>query len=162
MTLMNKEQLIELVSSRLRLLRSEYNFSQEKMAEVIGISKKTLVQIEKDRSLASWTTVVAVLGIFRESEIIKMTIGDDPLEIVELISFDNITVPKNTTGGGKMFWRTIDSLKQFRVQKHILTGHYRIIDGNDKRWVSSLQKDYIMNQLEELIKRGEDDEEKTE
>lgn len=162
MTLMTKEQLIELVSSRMRLLRSEYNFSQDKMAEIIGVSKKTLVQIEKDRILASWSTVVAVLGIFRESEIIKMTIGEDPLEIVEMISFENVTIPKNTTGGGKMFWRTLETKHQFRVQKHILTGHYRIIDGNDKRWVSALNKDYIQSQLNELIQRGEDDEEKTE
>ena len=159
MTVTTKEQLIEIVSSKMRLLRSEYNFSQEKMAEILGLSKKTLVQIEKERTMASWTVVMAVCGLFRESEIIKMTIGEDALEIIEAITFENLNVPKNTTGGGRMFWKTLEGKRQFRIQKHLLTGHYRVIDGNDKRWISSFDKEYIYKEFEQLIIRGEDNEE---
>ncbi len=162
MIINTKEHLKEIVSSKLRLLRSEYNFSQDKMAEILGLSKKTLVQIEKNRMLASWTVVVAVCGLFRESEIIKMTIGDDPLEIVEAITFDKVSTPKNVTGGGRMFWKTLLSEKQFRLQKHVLSGHFRVIDGNDKRWVSSFDEQYIYNEFESLLKRGKDHEEETE
>lgn len=162
MNVTTKEQLIEIVSKKMRLLRNEYNFSQEKMAEILGVSKKTLVQIEKDRNPASWTMVVAVCGLFRESEIIKMTIGEDALEIVEAITFENLNVPKNVTGGGRMFWKTLEGKKQFRIQKHLLTGHYRVIDGNDKRWISSFDEEYIYNEFKLLIKRGEDHEEEVE
>jgi DNA-binding XRE family transcriptional regulator len=147
------------ISKRLRLLRNEYNFSQEKMSEILGISKKTLVQIEKDRVNASWTVVVAVCGLFRESEIIKMTIGEDPIGIAEAISFDKLSVPKNSTSGGRMFWKTLKGEKQFRMQRHLLSGHYRVIDGNDKRWVSSFDQSFINKEFNMLLERGEDHEE---
>lgn len=61
---LTKDDLAVIVSNKIRLIRSEYNFSQEKMAETLGISKKTLVQIEKGRNTASWTMVIAICGIF--------------------------------------------------------------------------------------------------
>lgn len=156
MILSTREQLIELVSARMRLLRNEYNFSQDKMAEVIGISKKTLVQIEKNRVFASWPVVVTICSIFRESEILRMTIGEDPIGVIEAVSFEDVIIPKNLTGGGRVFWKTIESKRQFRVQKHLLTSHYRLIDGNDKRWISTFNEDIIFEKLEELIRRGEE------
>lgn len=49
---MDKDYITELISSKLRLIRTESRYTQEKMANVLGISKKTLVQIEKGRSTA--------------------------------------------------------------------------------------------------------------
>lgn len=49
---MDKEYITELISSKLRLIRAESGYTQEKMANVLGMSKKTLVQIEKGRSAA--------------------------------------------------------------------------------------------------------------
>ncbi len=49
---MNREEIIMLVSDKLRLIRTEAGYTQDKMAEIIGVSKKTLVQIEKGRVLA--------------------------------------------------------------------------------------------------------------
>ena len=57
---MNREEIIMLVSDKLRLIRAEAGYTQDKMAEIIGVSKKTLVQIEKGRVLAGWSTVVTV------------------------------------------------------------------------------------------------------
>ena len=159
---LSKESLIDIISNKMRLLRSEYNFSQEKMSEILGLSKKTLVQIEKNRASASWTVVIAVCGIFSESEILKMTVGEDPLSIIEAISFGNISVPKRTTGGGRMFWKTILQEAQFRIQRHVLSGHFRIIDGNDKRWSSSFDETFIKDELKILLVRSKDNEEKTE
>ncbi|PFB11956.1 helix-turn-helix domain-containing protein, partial [Bacillus cereus] len=42
---MNKELIIELISMKIKLIRTEKGYTQDKMAEVLGISKKTLVQI---------------------------------------------------------------------------------------------------------------------
>ncbi|QVK21789.1 transcriptional regulator [Mycoplasmatota bacterium] len=159
---MTKDDLISIVSKKIRLLRSEYNFSQAKMSEILGISKKTLVQIEKERIISSWTMVVAICGIFRESEILKMTLGGDPIELVEAIVFESVSVPRNITGGGRMFWRTVDSRGKFKVQKNIISSHYRIIDGNEKRWYSSFNKEFIMEEFQMLIKRSEDHEEEIE
>ncbi len=156
-----KDQLIIMVSQKMRLLRNEYHFTQEKMADIIGISKKTLVQIEKDRMLASWTVVIAICGLFRESDILKMTLGDDPIEIIEAISFENTPLPKQLTGGGKMFWKTIEKQGKFKIQRNIFSNHLRIIDGHGKRWISSYNKDIIQQQFKQLIESGESDAKET-
>ena len=57
---MDKQEVIDLLSSKMKLIRVEKGYTQDKMAEVLGISKKTLVQIEKERTQANWTQVVAL------------------------------------------------------------------------------------------------------
>ena len=52
---MDKEYVIQLISLRIRMIRLEKGYSQDKMASIMGISKKTLVQIEKERVQAGWT-----------------------------------------------------------------------------------------------------------
>ncbi len=152
---MEKQTLIRVVSEKMRLLRNEYHFSQEKMAETIGVSKKTLIQIEKERTLASWSTIISVCALFRKSEILQMTLGDDPLPIVEAISFEKMLLPKKMTGGGKMFWKTIEQEGKFKIQKNLLSNHYRLIDGNGFRWISTFDKDYVFKQFNTLIRRDE-------
>jgi predicted DNA-binding protein (UPF0251 family) len=39
---MQARDIVILLSERLRLVRSEYNLTQERMAEILGLSKKTL------------------------------------------------------------------------------------------------------------------------
>lgn len=162
MGILTQEELISIVSKKLRLIRSEYNFSQDKMAEVLGISKKTLIQIEKERNEASWTLVIAVCGLFRESEILKMVLGEEPIELVETLVFKSMSTPKNLTGGGKVFWKDIKAQGRFKIQKNIISSHYRIIDGNNRRWYSSFDKEYILEKFEELLEGGKDSEEETE
>lgn len=159
---LTQEELTSIVSKKLRLIRSEYNFSQDRMAEVLGVSKKTLIQIEKERMDASWTLVIAVCGLFRESEILKMVLGEDPIELVETITFTNIDSPKNLTGGGKVFWKDVVSEGRFKVQKNMISSHYRIIDGSNKRWYSSFDKDYILEKFRLLLEEGKDYEEEIE
>jgi DNA-binding XRE family transcriptional regulator len=47
---MDRKQFIEICDSKLKMIRIEFSYSQEKMALILGISKKTLVEIEKGRS----------------------------------------------------------------------------------------------------------------
>lgn len=162
MNKLTQQDLIMIVSKKMRLLRSEYNFSQDKMAEILGISKKTLIQIEKERNQASWTLVVAICGLMRGSEILRMTLGEDPLELVETLVFDQVFIPKNITGGGRVWWKDIRTQDKFRIQKNILSGHYRIIDGNNRRWMSSFDKGDIVEKFESLLKGGKEDEEEIE
>ncbi len=37
---MDKDQIIKIISSKIRLIRLEKRYSQDKMAEIMGISKK--------------------------------------------------------------------------------------------------------------------------
>src|SRR3712207_9282403 len=57
---MNRNEFIEKIDSKLKLIRNEKEFSQDKMSEILGISKKTLVQIEKGRASLGWSGAVVV------------------------------------------------------------------------------------------------------
>ncbi|MBQ3031325.1 MAG: helix-turn-helix domain-containing protein, partial [Anaerotignum sp.] len=61
---MTKKDFAVQMDASLKSVRKEYGFTQEKMAAVLGISKKTLVEIEKGRSSLGWTGAAAFAAIF--------------------------------------------------------------------------------------------------
>ncbi|MBO0600121.1 helix-turn-helix transcriptional regulator [Sporosarcina sp. E16_3] len=149
---MNKEQMIELISSKIRLIRLEKNYSQEKMADIMGISKKTLIQIEKGRTLSGWTNVIAVCALFRDSEILRSVLGDEPLEIIETIAHNGIDRPRDRSMGGRVWWQEIDNQGSFRLQQNVISQHYRILDDKNYRWYSSFEEQEALTRLSELFK----------
>ncbi|WP_054753199.1 helix-turn-helix transcriptional regulator [Piscibacillus salipiscarius] len=80
---MNEQELVKVLSSKIKLVRSEFKYNQDEMASILGISKKTIVQIEKDRQLASWPVIVTFASIFRDSSIIQQEFGEE--DIVHLL-----------------------------------------------------------------------------
>lgn len=147
---MDKENFIELISNKMKLVRTEQEFSQDKMAEILGISKKTLVQIEKGRTTASWTTVVAFCALFNHSELLVSLIGDNPVEFVQLIAKNIDDTPKEKTMGGKIWWKEIKVKGHFRLQQNLISNHYRILDEDNYRWFSSFEEDEATKRLDEL------------
>lgn len=85
MIAINQGTIIDNLSAKIKLIRVESNYTQEKMATVLGISKKSLVQIEKRWNNANWTTIVALCALFRHSDIIRITIGEDVLKTLETV-----------------------------------------------------------------------------
>lgn len=155
---MNKEQLIELISGKIRLIRLEKGYSQEKMADIMGISKKTLIQIEKGRTLSGWTNVIAVCALFRDSEILRSALGDEPLEIVETIAHNGIDRPRDRSMGGRVWWQEIDIKGNFRLQQNVISQHYRILDDKNYRWYSSFEEQEALMRLTELFNGESSDE----
>lgn len=147
---MDKEQVIKLISSKMKLIRTEMGYTQFKMAEVLGMSKKTLVQIEKGRTQAGWTNVIAVCALFRSSEILQSVLGSDPLEIIELIAHESISRPKQKTMGGKIWWKEINKKDRYYLQQNLVSLHYRIIDEEDYRWFSTFDRNEAEEHLAEL------------
>lgn len=150
---MDRETFIQLISRKMRLIRVERGYSQEKMASIIGISKKTLVEIEKERILAGWTTVIAVCTLFRQSEILQATIGEDPIEIVETLAHEEITLPKQKSMGGRIWWREVEEAGIFRLQQNLFSQHFRILDEEDYRWYSSFDETEAKKRLQELAQK---------
>ncbi|WP_019240231.1 MULTISPECIES: helix-turn-helix domain-containing protein [Bacillus] len=148
---MNKEDVITIISNRMKLIRNENNYTQDKMAEILGISKKTLVQIEKGRTSATWTCVVATCCLFSHSEIIQSKLGNEPLEVIETLAHERIVSPKEKTMGGKVWWKTIKKDQTFILQQNIISQHYRIIDTDHYRWFSSFDKDEAVRYFNDLI-----------
>lgn len=67
---MDRNEFIKKTDEKLKLVRSEYDYTLDKMAEILGISRKTLIQIEKERASLEWTGAVTLCTIFRDGEIL--------------------------------------------------------------------------------------------
>ncbi|TGB04492.1 helix-turn-helix transcriptional regulator [Halobacillus salinus] len=147
---MDKEDLRSQVSEKMKLIRVEYGYTQNRMADCLGLSKKTLVQIEKGRTLAGWTTVVAVCSLFQGSEVLKGMLGDAPIEIVETLAHDQVDRPAGRTMGGKVWWQNIEESEMFILQQNLISQHYRIIDQEYQRWYSSFEKKDALERYREL------------
>ncbi len=147
---MNREEFIRIVSEKMRLVRVEVNFTQDRMAEILGISKKTLIQIEKGRVQAGWNTAVTFCALFRDSEILQSVFGNDPLEVISVLAFNHYERPKEKTMGGIIWWREIDQTGDFRLQQNMFSQHFRILDKQNRRWCSSFDEGYMKKRLQEL------------
>ncbi|MCY6485757.1 helix-turn-helix domain-containing protein [Clostridium aestuarii] len=153
---MNREEFIKKIDSKIKLIRNERNYTQDKMAEIIGISKKTLIQIEKERGSLGWTGAVAVCSIFKDSEILQMTLGGDAQDIILSLAFDKYEENYTITMGGKIWWDEILAKGEYRVQKNIISNHYRILNKGDRRICYSFDSEYINKRLDELYSKDEE------
>ena len=88
---MEKKQFVELMDEKLKLIRTEYGLTQDKMAIILGISKKTLIEVEKNRKSLGWTGSVALASIFSESTILHDAVGGD-MSIIIRFSFKDVDV----------------------------------------------------------------------
>lgn len=150
---MSRDAFVKKVSEKLKLIRIENNYSQDKMAEILGISKKTLVQIEKGRASLGWAGAVTLCTIFRNSELLEMTFGGDPQDIILALAFIGYE-RREKTMGGKVWWTNLEGTDDFRIQQNIISGHYRILDGQDRRICSSFDLEYIRKRLQEITEGG--------
>ncbi|MCM3567926.1 helix-turn-helix transcriptional regulator [Neobacillus mesonae] len=152
---MNRDDIIQQVSDKLRLIRTEAGYTQDKMAEIIGVSKKTLVQIEKGRVLANWSTVVAICALFREAETVQFLFGSEPLEVIETVAREGIDFRKSKTLGGRVWWKVLVKKKGFILQQNILSKHFRILDEQNFRIFSSLDEQQSRLRFKELTQGKE-------
>ncbi|PNZ02447.1 helix-turn-helix transcriptional regulator, partial [Staphylococcus muscae] len=104
-------------------------YTQDTMAQTIGLSKKTLVQIEKERVLPNWTTCVSICALFRDSEVLNSTFGCDPLEIVQTISRNQAAYPKYSTVSD-IYWETLSSKGGYILQANKVSELYRVLDAD--------------------------------
>ena len=148
---MNKELVIEIVSIRLKLIRVEQEYTQDEMARILGVSKKTLLQIEKGRMPASWTLAVAVCALFRESNVLQSVLGNDPVEIVEMVAHKKIRRSIDKTLGGRVWWRELMNQNGYQLQQNIISNHYRILDQKNYRLFSTIDKEEASIEFNNII-----------
>lgn len=148
---MNREGLIAIVSSKLKLVRTEYGLTQDKMAAILGISKKSLVESEKGRRPIGWTETVALTAIFSNSEILKDALGDDFREMVSALALEDVEVVYPPTMGGKVWWREISDEKGYHIQQNVISNHYRLLDPGDHRLISSFSLEEVEEYRKEIL-----------
>lgn len=147
---MDRKEFIDIAGDKLKLVRTEYGYNQEKMADILGISKKTLVQIEKGRSSLGWTGAVALCTIFERSEVLEAAFGGGAAEIIVALAFQDSEPNYPKTMGGKIWWKTLDETQQYKVQQNIVSQHYRILDKDNRRLFSSFDLQTVKKHLENL------------
>ncbi|MGE7675827.1 helix-turn-helix transcriptional regulator [Lysinibacillus sp. NPDC094403] len=147
---MDREQLITLISEKLKLIRTEKDLTQDQMSDLLGLSKKTLVQIEKGRIHTGWTTTVAVCALCRESSILQHELGGDPLEVVDLIANNGTLQPKEKTMGGYIWWKNLSEYNGYRLQQNVISQHFRILDTENYRLVSTFDESIAKQAWEKL------------
>jgi len=148
---MTRDELISTVNSKLKLVRTEYGLTQDRMAAILGISKKTLVESEKGRRSLGWTEVIALTAVFAGSEILRDALGEDYREMVSALALEDTEVKYPSTMGGKVWWREIRAGYGYRIEQNVVSGHYRLLDSADRRIISSFRLSDIDVLLKKLI-----------
>ncbi len=153
---MNRAEVEAVINGSLKLVRTEYGLTQDKMALALGISKKSLVESEKGRRSLSWTECAALAGVFGQSRVLRNAFGGDPAEVLEAIAFDDLDVRYPATLGGYVWWRDIREENGYRVQQNMISQHYRLLNSENQRVVSSFDLSEINEYLNDLQKEEKD------
>lgn len=141
---MNRKQFIQICNQNLKLVRNEFSFNQDKMAMTLGLSKKTLVEIEKGRSSLGWAGSVVLCTLFAQSQILTNAFGDKHGEIILTIAFEGTEPDYPQTRGGTIWWETIKENSEYTIQQNIISQHYRLLNSEGKRIGSSLDLEDLM------------------
>lgn len=149
---MNKKEFVKVMDEKLKLIRTEYGLTQDKMAAILGISKKTLVEVEKSRKSLGWTGSVALASIFTDSTILHDAIGGDMSDFIIAIAFKDVDVDYPKTWGGKVWWKTISQKKGYRIQQNMFSRHYRLLDQENRRIYASFSFLDIETVMGEIFK----------
>ena len=147
---MDRKQFIEEMDIHLKLVRTEYGYTQEMMAKVLGISKKTLVEIEKGRSSLGWMGAVAFSALFAESRILSSLLGGEASDMVKALAFEGKKPFFVPTMGGKVWWRTIETGEKWLIQQNIISQHYRALDKENRRISFSFDLEELRRRVKEL------------
>jgi len=139
------------MDEKLKLIRTEYGLTQDKMASILGISKKTLIEIEKNRISLGWTSSVALASIFSDSTVLRDAIGGDVSDIIIALAFKDMDVDYPKTWGGKVWWKTISEKKCYRIQQNIFSRHYRILDQENHRIYASFSLEATEELLDKIL-----------
>ncbi len=134
---MDRDEFVGTCNSKLKLVRAEYSFSQEKMALILGISKKTLVEIEKKRSSLGWSGSVVLCSVFSASQVLNDTFSANPLEIVHIIAFEKMEPEYKQANTFRIWWQTIIENDTYILEQNIVSQHYRLLTKDCKVVASS-------------------------
>lgn len=81
-------------------------------------------------------------------------LGDEPLEVVRLVTFDTIEQPTMKTLGGKVWWKEVEKRGEFKLQQNMISQHFRIIDDANYRWFSSFEQEEAKLHLQMLERKS--------
>ena len=116
---MTRESFIAELDRQVKLVRTEYGFTQDVMAKVLGMSKKTLVEIEKGRASLGWTGAVALCTIFSDSQVLSGLLGGEAGDMVRALAFQDLHPRYPRTMGGRVWWRFVETVGPYTIQQNL-------------------------------------------
>ena len=147
---MTRESFISELDKQVKLVRTEYGFTQDIMAKVLGVSKKTLVEIEKGRTSLGWIGAVALCTIFSDSQVLSGLLGGEAGDMVRALAFQDLHPRYPKTMGGRVWWRFVETVGPYTIQQNLISQHYRALDQEDGRVCSSFDLNDVRAHLWEL------------
>jgi len=147
---MTRETFVSEMNRHVKLVRIEYGFTQDVMAKILGISKKTLVEIEKGRSSLGWTGAVTLCTIFSGSQVLSGLLGGEAGDMIRALAFQDLKPVYPKTMGGKVWWRFVETVGPYTIQQNLISQHYRALDREDGRVCSSFDLEQIRRCLADL------------
>ncbi|MCL1841017.1 MAG: helix-turn-helix domain-containing protein [Propionibacteriaceae bacterium] len=121
-----REDFIAACDARLRLVRTEATLTQEEMAYALGISKKTLVDIEKGRRSLGWTGAVAMCAVFPTSEVIAAVFGGPPADMIPVLAHAGQPAA-HPEAAGNPWWEIVADNGSFIIEQNTISQHYRLL-----------------------------------
>ena len=146
---MTRQEFVDFMDRQVKLVRTEYGFTQDVMARILGLSKKTLVEIEKGRSSLGWMGAVAFITLFSDSRVLSALLGGEASDMVHALAFQDTKPVFPRTMGGKVWWRLVEQIGDYRIQQNIISQHYRALDREDRRICYSFDLEEIHRCLDE-------------
>ena len=121
---MTREEFIRSCDRKEKLVRNELGYSQEKMSVLLGVSKKTLVEIEKWRSSLGWQGAVTLCTLFQNTREITLNFGTDIPALLRALSEDAAYLPPVESPHAN--WITILELGGNLIQQNTASQLYRL------------------------------------
>lgn len=142
---MTREEMIARSDQLVKLVRTEYSFNQEKMALILGVSKKTLVEIEKGRSSLGWTGSVAFCTLFADSQVLQGAFGGAPGDLLLELAFQGKEAPPPQIWGNSVWWDTVRENEVCLIQQNTISQHYRLLTKDGRRLASSFDLEDLLD-----------------
>lgn len=148
---MERNTFIDTMNSRLKLVRTEYSLTQDQMARMLGMSKKTLVEIEKGRISLGWANAVTLASVFGDSQILQTTFGGELSELIIALAFKGSDTAYPRTWGGTVWWQDIREEQGYRLQQNMFSRHYRLLDPENRRRIATFHLEEAQDVLATIL-----------
>lgn len=149
---MTRADFIDKIQQLEPAVRAEFDLTQDKMALAIGVSKKTLVEMEKRRIPMGWSQAVALACVFSSSQILQGAFGGNPVDLVSDLALTGLEARKPERSFAKFWWTQVESNEFFTIEQNIITSHYRLLYGTEKV-ISSFEYNTVKDQMDDLTEK---------
>lgn len=126
---MTRDSFIALCNRKEKLVRNELGYSQEKMSALLGLSKKTLVEIEKWRASLGWQGAVTLCTLFQNTREITLAFGSDVPALLRALTEDAAYLPPFESPYSK--WVQVLEKDGRSIEQNTATQLYRLRENGE-------------------------------